>query len=180
MSVAKIRKGALTIPIDIRKKANLEDGTLVSVEYESVDGIIILKPKSLVDQKNFVKLSKKGKKMIDEALDAEKSGELVGPFSDIKEALKALKESWFVEIVFTKPFIKDYKNLPKNIQQNLDRKISFLLQNIQHPSLRIRKVMGYEDVWEGSITMNYRFFFRRSEDKYVLLRVGIHNELLGS
>jgi len=85
-----------------------------------------------------------------------------------------------VEIVFTKPFIKDYKNLPKNIQQNLDRKISFLLQNIQHPSLRIRKVMGYEDVWEGSITMNYRFFFRRSEDKYVLLRVGIHNELLGS
>lgn len=93
LSDAKIRKGALTIPIDIRKKANLEDGTLVSVEYKSVDGVIILKPKSSIDQKDYVKLSKKGKKMIDEALDAEKSGEVVGPFSDIKEALKALKES---------------------------------------------------------------------------------------
>jgi len=31
--------------------------------------------------------------MIDEALDAEKNGEVIGPFSDIKEALKALKES---------------------------------------------------------------------------------------
>jgi len=28
--------------------------------------------------------------MIDEALDAEKSGETIGPFSDIKEALKAI------------------------------------------------------------------------------------------
>lgn len=31
MSVAKIRKGALTIPAEIRKKANLEDGTVVAV-----------------------------------------------------------------------------------------------------------------------------------------------------
>ncbi len=93
LSVAKIRKGALTIPMDIRKKANLEDGTFVSVEYKSADGVIILKPKSLIDQESYVTLSKKGKKMIDEALDAEKNGEVIGPFSDIKEALKALKES---------------------------------------------------------------------------------------
>jgi addiction module RelE/StbE family toxin len=85
-----------------------------------------------------------------------------------------------VEIEFSKPFIKDYKKLPKVVQQNLDKKLSILLQNMQHPSLRVKKVMGYKDVWEGSITMNYRFFFRYSENKYVLLRVGTHNELLGS
>ena len=84
-----------------------------------------------------------------------------------------------MELVFTKPFIKDYQKLPKNIQGNLDRKLSFLLQNMRHPSLRVKKVRGYNDVWEGSITMNYRFFFRQAEDKYVLLRVGTHNELLG-
>ena len=60
---------------------------------KSADGVIILKPKSLIDQENYVTLSKKGKKMIDEALDAERSGEVIGPFTDIKEALKALKES---------------------------------------------------------------------------------------
>ena len=46
---------------------------------------------SMIDYENYVKLSKKGKKMINEALDAEKSGEVIGPFSDIKEALKALR-----------------------------------------------------------------------------------------
>jgi bifunctional DNA-binding transcriptional regulator/antitoxin component of YhaV-PrlF toxin-antitoxin module len=93
LSVAKIIKGALTIPVDIRRKANLEDGSFVSVEYKSADGVIVLKPKSLINHENHVKLSKKDKKMINEALDAEKSGEVIGPFSDIKEALKALKES---------------------------------------------------------------------------------------
>jgi AbrB family looped-hinge helix DNA binding protein len=93
MLVAKIRKGMLTIPAEIRRKANLEDGDLVSVNYESIDGIIVLKPKAIVDQKDYAKLSKKGKMMIEEALDAEKNGDVIGPFSDIKEALKALKES---------------------------------------------------------------------------------------
>jgi hypothetical protein len=45
------------------------------------------------NHENYVTLSKKGKKMIDEALDVERSGEVIGPFSDIKEALKALKEN---------------------------------------------------------------------------------------
>jgi len=84
-----------------------------------------------------------------------------------------------MELVFTKPFIRDYKKLSKKIQEQVDRKLALLLQNMWHPSLRVKKVRGYDDVWEGSITMNYRFFFRQAEDKYVLLRVGTHNELFG-
>jgi bifunctional DNA-binding transcriptional regulator/antitoxin component of YhaV-PrlF toxin-antitoxin module len=91
MLVAKIRKGTLTIPAEILRKANLEDGDLVSVNYESIDGIIILKPKAIVDQKDYAKLSEKGKMMIEEALDAEKNGDVIGPFSDIKEALNTLE-----------------------------------------------------------------------------------------
>jgi len=91
MLVAKIRKGTLTIPAEIRRKANLEDGDLVSVNYDSIDGIIILKPKVIVDQKDYAKLSEKGKMMIEEALDAEKNGDVIGPFSDIKEALNTLE-----------------------------------------------------------------------------------------
>ena len=45
------------------------------------------------EQEDYVILSKKGKDMIEEALEAERSGDVVGPFSNIKEALKALKES---------------------------------------------------------------------------------------
>ena len=93
MPIAKIRRGALTIPIEIRRKANLEDGTFISIEYKPDDGVIILKPEVWVDQEDYVILSPEGKEMIEEALEAEKSGDVVGPFSNIEEALKALKEN---------------------------------------------------------------------------------------
>lgn len=84
-----------------------------------------------------------------------------------------------MELVFTRPFTRDYKKLPQHIQRNVDRKLELLLQDMRYPSLRAKKVKGYEDVWEGSITTNYRFFFRVERGKYVLLRVGTHDELLG-
>ena len=52
-----------------------------------------LKPEIPSDQAEYVTLSEKGKEMIDDALEAEKKGDIIGPFSNIKEALKALKES---------------------------------------------------------------------------------------
>ncbi|MGB9596691.1 MAG: AbrB/MazE/SpoVT family DNA-binding domain-containing protein [Candidatus Poribacteria bacterium] len=92
MPVAKIRKGAITIPIKTRKEANLEDGAFVSIEYKSVDGVIILKPNVSACKDDQVRLSEKGKIMIEKALDAEKKGEIIGLFSDIQKALRALKE----------------------------------------------------------------------------------------
>jgi hypothetical protein len=52
-----------------------------------------LKPEISINQENYVKLSKKGKIMIEEALETVKNGDIIGPFSDIKTALEALKES---------------------------------------------------------------------------------------
>lgn len=91
MLTVEIREGVLTIPSEILHQANLEDGALVDVEYQPDNGVIILKPKSNDD--DYVVLSEKGKEMIEEALEAERKGEVIGPFSNIKDALKALKES---------------------------------------------------------------------------------------
>lgn len=93
MPLVKLRRGALTIPKDIRKEAELSDGNWIDVEYKPEEEVIILKPKVLFDKKDYLTLSKKGKKLIEEALQAEKNGDVVGPFSDIEEALEALKES---------------------------------------------------------------------------------------
>ena len=93
MPIAKIIRGALIIPIEIRRKASLEDGTFIDVEYKPDDGVIILKPKVLIDEEDYVILSNKGQEMIEEALEAERIGDVVGPFSNIEEALKALKEN---------------------------------------------------------------------------------------
>jgi len=85
-----------------------------------------------------------------------------------------------MRLKWTKPFVKDYQKLPQQIQKQIDQKLGFLLQNIRHPSLRVKKVQGKrEDIYELSVTMNYRLFFQIESDAYVLLAVGTHTEILG-
>jgi len=90
-----------------------------------------------------------------------------------------------MRLQWQKPFIKDYQKLPQQIQKQTDRKLGFLLQDIGHPSLRVKKVQGsirgkrMTDVYELSITMNYRLFFQKTSDTYVLLTIGTHTEILG-
>ena len=58
------------------------------------------------------------------------------------------------------------------------------MANPHHPSLRIKKVKGeyftkgYDNIFEGRITRDYRFFFLIETDAYVLLRCGRHEEYL--
>jgi len=48
MSFTKIRnKGQITLPADVRKLANLEDGDVVEVEV-SAEGDVILRPRKLI------------------------------------------------------------------------------------------------------------------------------------
>jgi len=44
--------------------------------------------------------------------------------------------------------------------------------------LRVKKVQRHADIFEGSITMNYRLLFQITSEGYVLLRIGKH-DLLG-
>ncbi len=41
---------------------------------------------------------------------------------------------------FTKRFKKEYKALPKDIQKTFDEKLSLLLNNVSHPSLRVKRI----------------------------------------
>jgi hypothetical protein len=57
------------------------------------------------------------------------------------------------------------------------------MANPHHPSLRIKKVkgnilQGYDNIFEGRITRDYRFFFLIETDVYILLRFGRHEEYL--
>ncbi|MBU2026343.1 MAG: hypothetical protein AABZ85_07775 [Thermodesulfobacteriota bacterium] len=74
-------------------------------------------------------------------------------------------------------FKKDYQQLPAGVQQLFDRKLSILVQNIRHPSLRIKKMKGFENRWEGSINMFYRFTFEMHDDYFLLRRIGPHDVL---
>jgi len=78
---------------------------------------------------------------------------------------------------FSNRFKKEYKALPKEIQNTFDNKLALFLNNIHHPSLRVKKIQGTKDRWEGSITMKYRFTFEFSEETLIFRTIGTHDIL---
>ena len=85
-----------------------------------------------------------------------------------------------MKLVRTNRFKREFKRLPSHIRKQAIKKLELLVVNSRHPSLRVRKirgeVRGYRDVFEGSITMDYRFLFRVEEGSYTLLTCGTHDE----
>lgn len=78
---------------------------------------------------------------------------------------------------FTKKFKKEYQILPGEIQNNFDKKLSFLLEDIFHPSLRTKRIQGTKNRWEGSITMKCRFTFELHGNKAIFRAIGTHDIL---
>lgn len=44
-----------------------------------------------------------------------------------------------MKLLFTKNFVRDYRKLPQEIQQTVDKQLEFLLENAKHPSLNVKK-----------------------------------------
>ncbi len=77
----------------------------------------------------------------------------------------------------TKPFVRDYRKLSKQIQTAVDKQLELLLSNPGHPSLNTKKMNDPREIWEGRITKSYRFTFQIEGDTYILRRVGTHDVL---
>jgi mRNA-degrading endonuclease RelE of RelBE toxin-antitoxin system len=80
-----------------------------------------------------------------------------------------------MKVVFTKPFVRDYRNLPSNIQKLIDKQIGRLIENPRHPSLQTKKMEGHKSIMEARITLEYRMTFQIVGDTYILRRVGTHS-----
>ena len=77
----------------------------------------------------------------------------------------------------TARFAADYDALPQQLRQRVDKALGLLLENPRHPSLQVKKMEGYDNRWDGRVTLHYRFTFSIDGDTYVLLRVGTHDLL---
>ena len=78
---------------------------------------------------------------------------------------------------FSKRFKKEYKSLPKNVQKAFDEKLTLFLKNMDHPSLRVKRIQGTRVRWEGSVTMKYRFTFQFDNDIAIFRAIGTHDIL---
>ena len=82
-----------------------------------------------------------------------------------------------MKVLTTRAFDKEYSKLPQTVKNKVDEKLSLFMQNLRHPSLRVKKMQGHKNIWEGSITMQYRFTFEIQEEIYILRRIGTHEVL---
>ncbi len=73
-AVNQMRRGALTIPAEIREQANWQDGHFFELVFNKKTKHIYIKPQKKIDEEKFVELSETGEKMLQEALDEVKQG----------------------------------------------------------------------------------------------------------
>ena len=77
----------------------------------------------------------------------------------------------------TREFDQNYSKLPQQIKKRAEKQFIRLVENPHHPSLHIKKMAGYSDIWEGRITYHYRFTFNIVGKTYILRRIGTHDIL---
>lgn len=74
-------------------------------------------------------------------------------------------------------FERDYQRLSKGMQTRVDEAIALFERSPRHPSLRIKKMKGKRNIWEGRVTRAYRFLFEWEGEMVTFRRVGPHDIL---
>ena len=78
-------------------------------------------------------------------------------------------------------FKEDFDKLPDHIKQQTRDKFRLFMSDSNHPSLRIKKMKGHGEIWEGHISMQYVFTFMWATDEQtgepvaVFRRIGSHD-----
>ena len=70
---------------------------------------------------------------------------------------------------YTERLRKSYESAPPHIQRAFDRKITFLVRNLRHPSLRAKKYDESRDIWQARVNGGWRFYFKIEGDVYYLI-----------
>ena len=83
-----------------------------------------------------------------------------------------------MKIARTERFKKAYKKLNQRQRRAVEKALSFLVNNIRHPSLRVKKIEGTTGIWEARASKSIRLSFEFRDDTLILRNVGEHDEVL--
>ena len=76
----------------------------------------------------------------------------------------------------TDAFLRDYRALPIEIRERVEKQLRLLLEDFRHPSLRLKKLKG-TDKFEIRISKGYRLTLRFEKEHMELRRIGTHDIL---
>lgn len=79
------------------------------------------------------------------------------------------------KIIFTKSFEKSLKKLSPSVQKQVASKLKILQSNPLHPSLRTKKIQGFQNLFECSVNMDIRILWQyEGSDVIITLDIGHH------
>jgi mRNA interferase RelE/StbE len=79
-----------------------------------------------------------------------------------------------MRVRFTERADKDYAALPESVRKAFGKQLAFLLENLRHPSLRAKKLEGFDDVWQARVSRSWRFYFQIDGDEYAVIGIVPH------
>lgn len=80
------------------------------------------------------------------------------------------------KIIVTKTFEKNLKRLTTVEQKQVATKLKLLQSNVNHPSLRTKKIKGFKDLFECSVNMDIRILWQyKGTDIIITLDIGHHS-----
>lgn len=84
------------------------------------------------------------------------------------------------KLKYTKAFEKNLKKLSAPEQKAVAQKLKILTENPFYPSLRTKKVQGFNNIFEMSVNMDIRILWQYENNIIILLiDIGHHKDILG-
>ena len=83
-----------------------------------------------------------------------------------------------LQITYSDRFQKHYKKLSQEEKNLFRRKLSIFVENPLHPSLRVKRLLGTDELFEFSVNMDIRvIWFYEGETIVALIDIGHHDIL---
>jgi plasmid maintenance system killer protein len=75
---------------------------------------------------------------------------------------------------YSKRFLQQYASAPASVRKALDKQVTLLLANRNHPSLRAKKYDESLNLWQARVNRSWRFYFTIEGDVYHLHEIVAH------
>ena len=82
------------------------------------------------------------------------------------------------EFTYTPRFKKHFKTLSAQEKNQLKNKLTLLSENPSHPSLRVKRIQGTDDLYECSVNMDVRIIWYYDGDTMIILLDVGHHDIL--
>ena len=76
--------------------------------------------------------------------------------------------------LYTAKFTRQLDAAPANVQRAFRKQLTFLVDDLRHPSLRAKKYDQARDLWQARVNNDWRFYFTIEGDVYMLRTIRSH------